>query len=238
VVRLGEGPIGSSGSSSTATSSLSTSTVAAPAGADGAACPTGQVSADEVLWIGDSWVVVPGTQHTRVRDRAREAGAIGPDEDYTYRAVPGAVMSAMFDVGDAGTIASQYGTQESGSTKVKVLIMDGGGFDLYVSSGSDAAVSSVTTAFEQLLATIANDGTVQQILYFLVPDSASTGVDELRDGMQSACAASSVPCSFLNLQPTWMNHPEYTSGVLPTDAGAVALGDAIWALMQQNCIAQ
>jgi hypothetical protein len=221
MVRLGEGPLGPDGSTSTST--------VAPTGADGGVCPAGQVSADEVLWIGDSWILNPGTQTTRVRDLAREAGAIGPTEDYVNHAAAGATMSA---------IASQYSAQESGQTKVKVLIMDGGGWDLFLANGSTTAVASVTSSFQQLLATIANDGTVQHILYFLVPDSASPGVAQLRQGMQQACAGSTVPCSFLDLQPIWANHPEYSAGIFATDAGGVALGDAIWALMQQNCIAQ
>ena len=53
-------------------------------------------------------------------------------------------------------------------------------------------------------------------------------------------SASTVPCHFIDLQPLWSGHPEYTdgSGILPTDAGAGVLADAIWSVMQQDCIAQ
>ena len=47
-----------------------------------------EVSASEVLWIGDSWVLVPGSQVTRVRDLARATGAIGPSDDYVNAGAP------------------------------------------------------------------------------------------------------------------------------------------------------
>src|SRR4051812_38559961 len=89
-----------------------------------AACPHGAVQADELLWIGDTWINIPGTQHTRVRDLARAAGAIGPSDDYVDLAA-GATTLAM--------IVDQYATQQAGPTKVKVLIMDGGTWDTILS---------------------------------------------------------------------------------------------------------
>jgi hypothetical protein len=56
--------------------------------------------------------------------------------------------------------------------------------------------------------------------------------------MKQACEASAVPCYFLDLQPFFTGHPEYVDGIQATDAGAVVQGDAIWNVMQQNCIAQ
>lgn len=225
LVRLGDIALTADGSTSP--------TGAAKNGADGGPCAFGQVSASQVLWVGDSWVQIPGTQHTRVRDLARAAGAIGPNDDYVDLAASGATMAA---------IASQYSVQESSTTKVKVIIMDGGGIDLIVNNLSDASVVDVVSTFEEQLATIANDGTVQQIVYFLVPElPAVPGVSTaLRPGMQMACAQSVVPCHFLDLQPLWVGHPEYTSadGIQASDAGAEVLGNAIWALMQENCIAQ
>jgi hypothetical protein len=221
VIRLGDGPVDGSTSPDVTTQ-----------GSDGATCPMGQVSANEVVWIGDSWITVPGNQHTRVRDLARAAGAIGPTDDYVDLATPGAFMSA---------IAGQYTTQESGAVKVKVLIMDGGGFDLILGNGSAATVTSVVDAFTQHLKNVANDGTVEQIIYFLVPQLPSTpGVAAVQPQMQAACAQSTVPCYFLDLNPIWQGHPEYTAsnGVLASDAGGEAIGDAIWSIMQKNCVAQ
>ena len=200
----------------------------------GGACPHAQVSANEVLWIGDSWVLVTGSQHTRVRDLARDAGAIGPNDDYVIGAAPAATIAA---------IANQYATQEAGATRVKVVIMDGGTWDTLVANGSDASVSAVEATFRQFLAQVAADNTVQHIVYFLTPEMPGIpGVAALRPLLQQHCAGSAVPCHFIDLTPLWSNHPEYTmndTGVpVPTDAGAIAIADTIWAVMQQSCIAQ
>jgi len=203
-------------------------------GAGGAPCPHANVAAEQILWIGDGWVVSPGAQHTEVRDLARASGAIGPTDDYAVQAANGATMSAIVD---------QYGVQEAMATKVKVLIMDGGTIDAIATDGSAASVSSVAATFGQLLSTIAADGTVQQIVYFLVPELPSIpGVATLRPVLQQACAKSTVPCYFVDLQGqlTWTDHPDYTAGngILPTDAGAQMIANLIWSTMQQNCIAQ
>ena len=144
-------------------------------------CPHGQVNANEVLWIGDSWILVTGSQHTRVRDLARAAGAIGADDDYVIGAVAASTMA---------TIANQYATREAGATKVKVVIMDGGTWDTIVANGSDASVNSVVNTFGQFLTQVASDGTVEHIIYFLLPELPGIpGVAALRPLLQQACAA-------------------------------------------------
>jgi hypothetical protein len=50
-----------------------------------------------------------------------------------------------------------------------------------------------------------------------------------------------VPCHFLDLEPLWTNHPEYTdstNNIQASEAGAIVIADQIWKLMQDNCIAQ
>lgn len=195
-------------------------------------CLRGQIKASEVTWIGDTWVTLPGTQHTRVRDLARAAGAIGPTDDYTIAAAPAVTMAA---------VATQYATQESSQTKVKVLIMDGGTWDTIISGGSDASVADVSATFRQFLTQVAADGTVEHIVYYLCPELPSIpGVAALRPLLSQACTESLVPCHFLDLQPLWAGHPEYTdsSGIQSSAAGAKVIADAIWAIMQQNCVAQ
>jgi len=182
--------------------------------------------------MGDSWINVPGGQLTGVRDLARAIQAIGPNDDYTVTAVGGASMSA---------IAAQYATQEATATKPKVVIMDGGTIDTIAAAGSDASVAAVVSTFQQLLARMGTDGTVQQIVYVMVPElPAINGVATLRPLMQQACTASVVPCHFLDLQPFWVGHPEYTAsnGILPTDAGASVMANELWTTMKASCIAQ
>jgi hypothetical protein len=125
----------------------------------GDGCP--HPRANGVLWIGDTWTTLPGIQLTRVRDLARAKGAIGPNKDY---AVATAAATTM------GEIADQCSAYEAGATKVRVLIMDGGGWDTIIGGGSAASVAAAGDAFRQLLATVASDGTVQEIIYFLYPE--------------------------------------------------------------------
>ena len=198
----------------------------------GSPCTRGQVNADEVLWIGDSWILMPGSQRTRVRDLARAAGALGPSEDYVNAAVAAATMA---------DIAGQYAAREAGATKVKVVLMDGGTWDTIVGNGSEPSVTSAANAFSQFLAQVAADGTVEHIIYFLMPElSGVPGVAALRPLVRQACAQSAVPCHFLDLQPLWVGHPEYTASgnVFANEAGAAVLADALWDIMQDQCVAQ
>jgi hypothetical protein len=203
-------------------------------GHDGAAtCGSTHVPANQVLWIGDSWVLVTGSQHTRVQERAQISGAIGQTDEYVIAAQGGAGMAA---------VANQYAMREAGSTKVRVLIMDGGTWDTLTMGGSDASVQSVVSTFDDLLAQIAADGTVEHIIYYLMPELPSIpGVAALRPLLKASCEQSSVKCYFIDLQPIWSGNPEYTmAGAIPvpTEAGSQAIADAIWGVMQQFCIAQ
>jgi hypothetical protein len=200
---------------------------------DGTGCVRGQVKANEVLWIGDSWILVPSpTLDTRVRDLARRAGAIGPSEGYVSAAAAGAYMS---------DIARQYDNRQAGAIRVKVLLMDGGTWDTIMDGDSDVVISRVVSTFERHLAKVYDDGTVGHIVYFLCPPLANiTGVAALRSPLQAACALSKVPCHFLDLQQVWADHPEYTASgdFFPSETGANVLAEEIWRIMQDNCIAQ
>lgn len=198
----------------------------------GASCVHGQVKASEVIWIGDSWITDPGTQHSGVRDLARAAGVLGTSEDYLVLAQAAKTISQ---------IADQYNARQASGTKVKVIIMEGGGWDLIAANGSAAAVTSVVSTFTQFLSKVASDGTVQHIIYFLYPELPTTpNVAGLRPGVQSACAQSRAPCHFLDLQPFWVGHPEYTAGngFQASEAGGQVIAEQIWKIMQDNCIAQ
>ena len=97
-------------------------------------------------------------------------------------------------------------------------------------------------AFNQFLKTVAADDYVRHIIYFLNPELPTiAGVAALRPLVQSACAGSTVPCHFLDLQRLWNGHlEEYTApdGIQASVAGATVMADNIWAIMQEYCIAQ
>ena len=87
----------------------------------------------------------------------------------------------------------------------------------------------------------ASDGTVRNIIYFLQPElPAIVGVAALRPQLRQACSDSAVPCYFIDLQPLWVGHPEYTAGdgIQASTAGATVIADQIWATLRQHCIAQ
>jgi hypothetical protein len=189
----------------------------------------GSTEANEVLWIGDSWIEFPGTQLSRMRELAELAGAIGPNEAYVSRAtVAGASIA---------DVADQYEAQQASGTPVKVLLMNGGTWDTI----NGASVASVMATFDQFLSKVASDGSVEHMVYFLQPELPSiAGVAELRPLLRNACENSAVPCYFLDLDPIWQGHPEYTgpSGIQASEAGGEAIAEAIWDIMQEHCIAQ
>jgi hypothetical protein len=229
-IRLGDGPLVDAAAGQGA---------AGAAGADAGGsrdCSPEPVLAGEVLWMGDTWILIPGTQHTRVRDLARSSGALGPSEDYVNAAAPSVDMAA---------ITQQYRTREASPTKVKVVLMDGGTWDPIAAQAKGEpiapAIDNAIANFQGFLSEVARDGTVEHIVYFLVPElSAVPGVATMRPRLQQACADSTVPCHFLDLQPLWLGHPEYTAadGIQSSEAGARVIADSIWAIMQDNCIAQ
>jgi hypothetical protein len=160
---------------------------------------------------------------------------IGESEEYANLAEPAVYLSDIIE---------QYEARQAGTTKVKVLLMDGGTWDTIMADpaiGLDATVRGVVAEFQEFLAKVASDGTVEHIVYFLMPELPRIpGVRELRPGLQDACENSTVPCYFLDLQPLWEGHPEYTdvSEIQSSEAGAIVIADEIWRIMQQNCIAQ
>jgi hypothetical protein len=202
---------------------------------DGGACPHVQVPAGQVLWIGDSWQLLPAGQeaHTLVQSMARAAGAIGQNDVYTVKAAAASTIVA---------IEEQYITQEAANGNVKVVIMDGGTWDTINNNANSTELSATVTAvinnFTELLSTVASNQTVTDVVYFLMPSDVP-GVDELRPGLEAACTSSAVPCHFIDLQTSWSAGDD-TGGTIPvpTAAGAAIIAQQIWATMQAHCIAQ
>ena len=142
-------------------------------------------------------------------------------------------------------IANQYAAREAGATKVKVVIMDGGTWDTILANDGAryASVTSVASAFGR--SPRAGRERRDRRAHHLLPDARAPRHPGRRGAATLAAASlrgqSTVPCHFLDLQPLWAGHPEYTApGAIPvpTEAGAIVIADAIWAVMQQNCIAQ
>jgi hypothetical protein len=230
--------VAAGGSTGAEGGTIAGSGVSTDSGAGGDSCVHGQVAAEEVLWIGDSWIIDPGTQRSTVKQLAFAAGAIAENEEYPSLAAAAASMAM---------VAQQYDARQRGTPGVKVLLMDGGTWDpisAQATGGSvPEAIDEAIAGFDQFLSRVASDGTVEHIVYFLVPELMNIpGVAEMRPRLRQVCAASTVPCHFIDLQEVWeQGDPlKYTAGngFQASADGGVAIGRAVWATMQTHCIAQ
>jgi len=91
---------------------------------------------------------------------------------------------------------------------------------------------------------MAADG-VAHVVYAFYPDPVDATLrakmDVLRPLLERACKNSALTCHFLDLRSAFANrYDEYiqADGMNPTEAGSQASAQAIWAVMQKECIAQ
>ena len=198
-------------------------------GAGGAAgtCQRGQVAADEVLIIGDSYFPAAGGEI--VKELRRLSGA-----NYRDRSVGGAKMAA---------IINQYDTAPA--PQPKVLIMDGGGNDILQNPGCAPGCTQEMQAVTQardFFRQAQTDG-VQHIVFIFYYDMPvmKAGLDWMRPMMAAECQQSPVPCHFVDNQPLFagMDASTYTTdGIHPTAAAADIIAGQTWSIMQRDCVAQ
>ncbi len=242
VCRRGDAPdAGTGGSGGSADSGTDAAT---GGGAGASSCASGDLGGNEVLVIGDSFLGATHQVTAYLEDRARNSGALSMGE--RYRDNSGVTANAL-SLGGHG-IAAQYASAAAESP-VKVVIMDGGGTDLLVGacdtpSADCQVLHDASAAAADLFGQMGRDG-VQNVVYVFYPDYEDAAIhdkmDSLRPLIQAACAASPVPCLFVDLRPTFAGHlAEYTdaSNILPSALGAEAAADAIWSTMQDACVAQ
>ena len=211
---------------------------------DSEECLRGEVRPPQVLIIGDPWV---GNEVAvdKLLQLARENDALPENESYMNLTANGAPIEA---------IVQQY--EGYADDDVKLLIMNGGGINTYlaqsnaVTSGGDqqaineaisSAASGVIGTFIGFLDDLYTEGRVEHVIYSMYPDVNSTpGIDEMRPGLRDACENSNTPCYFLNLEDFWIHgvHNGSAGDLLPNSAGYELIGEQIWNVMMQNCIAQ
>jgi hypothetical protein len=218
----------------------------AGAGGDGGAggCPTRTVSANQVLVVGDSFFATTHQITAYLEGLARDAGAVSVGERYRDRSN---LLANALALGGNG-IEDQY-TGGASEAEVKIVIMNGGGADVLLGScdnvnASCPMITAAASAAQALFAKMATDH-VQQVVYAFYPDPGDANVkakmDALRPLLQSACENAPLPCRWLDLRSVFAGHySEYLQSdqLNPSDAGARASAEAIWATMQQYCIAQ
>lgn len=193
------------------------------------ACPHVQLKGTDICTIGDSWIQIPGNQVTTLEMHMQKAGVIGANEHFDRREVSGSTLSAII------------GTYDRKPMNCKILVMDGGGIDLFTTpAGNQAAVTPVVQKFKDFLAKVKADGFVQHIVYSLYPVIPSTPNlnSNMKPGFSEACAASAVDCHIVDLEPLFMGKNIGGDRTHADNAGGVIIGDAWWKAMQENCIAQ
>jgi hypothetical protein len=191
------------------------------------ACERGQVAADEVLIIGDSYF--PSAGSAIVNELRRLSGA-----NYRDRSVGGAKMAA---------IVNQYDTAPA--PQPKVLIMDGGGNDILQNPGCSPGCAEHVQAVDQareFFQRVQTEG-VEHIVFIFYYDMPimKAGLDWMRPEMAAVCEQSPVPCHFVDNQPLFagMDASTYTTdGIHPTAAAAELIAQQTWSIMQRDCVAQ
>ncbi|HEY0463490.1 MAG TPA: SGNH/GDSL hydrolase family protein [Polyangiaceae bacterium] len=208
------------------------------------ACERGSVPANQLLIIGDSFFATTHQITAYLEGLARDAGAVSVGERYRDRS---SLLANALALGGNG-IADQY-TSGVSEAEVKVVIMNGGGADALLGScdnanASCAVVTAAAAGAQALFAQLSTDN-VEQVVYAFYPDPGDANVkariDALRPLVQSACEQAPLPCHWLDLRSVFAGHyAEYVQAdqLNPTDAGARASAEAIWATMQQYCIGQ
>jgi len=196
-------------------------------------CQKGQVKPSEVVFMGESfYALAPQYNETRVESDAQAAGSLAAGAKYRNVAVSGQTMNYV--------ATTEWPAATQGGT-VKVVIMDGGGIDCMSSS-----CSTCPGDFTTLLGKMATAG-VQDVIYTRYPEPGNppgsnttlkANLDILMPKMQTVCAGTTSPrCHWVDLRPVWVNG-DTSDGLHPTQSGGEHVGDAIWAEMVKDCIAQ
>ncbi|HKP62852.1 MAG TPA: SGNH/GDSL hydrolase family protein [Polyangiales bacterium] len=197
-----------------------------------AGCEKGKIKASEVIVIGESFYAINRNILNQIEKNAKAAQTIGMSDSYRNYSVSGQLLT--------GTIPSQF-DKAIGVGPVKVVIMDGGGNDC-MSSPCDMCPG----VFEKLLKTMA-DNRVENVIYTRYPEPGNPpgslttlkkNLDILMPKMEAVCMKTTAPkCHWVDLRPVWKNG-DTTDGLHPTVSGGQHVGDAIWAKMVEQCIAQ
>jgi len=209
-------------------------------------CETGVTMGSEVVILGDATIAETRLLPSALEELARASGALAADESYRDYSEP---LDNHFG-GDTPGLLTQYVTAQDAG-QVRVVIMDGGGGDLLTNGcpdpiGSECpTIQDIVVGAERLWGQMAEDG-VEHLVYFFYPDPQiddrlKAMVDTLRPLMEGVCAAATLPCHWLDLRPTFAG--KYDQYVEPgeltqTESGAHATAQALWGVMQQECVAQ
>jgi hypothetical protein len=194
-----------------------------------------------VLVIGDSFFAISHQVTAYIEQYAREAGVLAVGE--RYRDNSATINNALAMGGNGITAQYTRGVEEG---DVRVVIMDGGGPDVLLSAcpapvEACPALLAAADAAQALLDQMAADG-VTDVVYAFYPDPVDAAMlermDALRELIEPICAASTVPCHWVDLRTSLTGGAEHLSpdGLIPTDVGSQVSASAIWGVMRQECV--
>jgi lysophospholipase L1-like esterase len=224
------------------------------------------LSGSEVGIIGDSYIdFTTFTQH--LQELAREAGALGSGDTYVDHALAGASMDGLPNIPAQWPEALADSRARGADGIRLVVMTGGGNDILVnnrqcldfpsVADISDACKTVVAHAVDsarELYQQFAEDG-VGAVVYFYYPhlprfsllggSRPNTMLDYSLPLVREACESlTELPCYFVDLSPSFDDgsgfaRPELISidGIHPTDAGAVLMADAVWAVMVEHRLA-
>jgi lysophospholipase L1-like esterase len=194
------------------------------------------VKGNDVLVIGESFIALSHDITKYLEQDARNGGVLANNENFRDYAVSGTKLSG----GIYPSIPNQYNNAAKQS-KVKYVIMDGGGNDCLQPTGQYA--QDATNALKNLLAQMKKDE-VLKVVYFFYPEPQSdfgglkNRLDILRPQIQNIVTNNISPkCYWLDLRPVFAGkYSQYikADGIHPTADGSKAAADAIWKVIKDN----
>ncbi len=232
----GKGGTGT-GTSSAQGGAIGTGGTSAAGGGTGTGeCKKGGFKGSDLVIFGESFYDwQPPYIKQRMEENARKAGSLGASDSYRQYAVAGQNMSYIAN--------TEYNNAVKAGKFTKV-VMDGGGIDCMSSS-----CPSCPDTFKGMLDKLVTQG-VDQLIYTRYPEpgnppgsnaSLKGNLDALMPKMETVCKGyTGLKCYWVDLRPLWpAEKDKYTSdGLHPTKTGGDVVGDAIWAEMVKQCMAQ
>jgi hypothetical protein len=202
----------------------------------GGGCVKGGFKGSDLVIFGESFYDwQPPYIKQRMEENARKAGSLGASDSYRQYAVAGQNMSYIAN--------TEYNNAVKAGKFTKV-VMDGGGIDCMSSS-----CPTCPDTFKGMLDKLVTQG-VDQLIYTRYPEpgnppgsnaSLKGNLDILMPKMETVCKGyTGLKCYWVDLRPLWpAEKDKYTTdGLHPTKTGGDVVGDAIWAEMVKQCMAQ
>lgn len=207
------------------------------------ACTAPLAAPNSVLVLGDS--VLELSEFAGCLDSlAAEKGTLAADAH--YRDSASAVTSFLSETNYNFSLHAQY-TDALAAGPSRLVVMNGGATDMLQLScplpvAADCpAVQAALAGATALFTRMADDG-VERIAYLFYPDprdnaAFASGLDALRPLLEAACAASPVPCLWIDLRPTFAGSADYygSDGIVFSAAGACAAADTLWTALAERC---